>query len=85
MKAARLNILATAAALMLLSGMFYAVPAGPRTHRTVTRDAEVTSVPSPVVDDSPINPDTAGKIKPRDNGRNVNPGKQPPKRRVIRR
>jgi hypothetical protein len=85
MKTARLNIIATAAALVLTAGMFFNVPAGQRVHRAAARDAEVTSVPAPVVDDSPINPDTAGKIKPRDNGRNVIPGNQPPKRRVMRR
>jgi hypothetical protein len=85
MKSARFQIFAIAAALVLLSGMYYAVPAGPRVHRTVTRNAEVTSVPAPVVDDTPINPDTAGKIKPRDNRRNDIPEKQSPKRRTNRR
>jgi hypothetical protein len=84
MKTTLLHTVTIAAALLFLSGMLYEVPAGQR-HRTVTRNPEVTSVPAPVVDDSPINPDTAGKIKPRDNRGNVPFDRQPPKRRMIRR
>jgi hypothetical protein len=85
MKTARLNIIATAAALVLTAGMFFNVPAGQRVHRAVTRDAEVTSVPAPFVDDSPINPDTAGKIKIRSDSRNDKPINKLPKRRMSRR
>ena len=84
MKTTRLLTITIAAALLFLSGMLYTVPAGQR-YRTVTRNTEVTSVPAPVVDDTPINPDTAGKIKPRDNRRNVVPDRQQQKRRVNRR
>ncbi|MBN1130822.1 MAG: hypothetical protein JXA71_17670 [Chitinispirillaceae bacterium] len=86
MKSARLHILATAAVLVLLGGMFYTAPAGQRVHRPITRDAEVTTIPAPVVDDTPINPDTAGKIKPRGNRGNASlPDNQQPKRRSNRR
>jgi len=85
MKTTRLNTIATAAAVLLLSGMLFAVPAGQRTRRTMTRDAEMTSTPAPVVDDTPINPDSVGKIKRTDGQKNVNQEKQPPKRRINRR
>jgi hypothetical protein len=84
MKTTRLLTLAIAAALLFLSGMFYSVPAGQR-QRTVTRKTEVTSMPAPVVDDSPINPDTVGKIRIRSDSKNNRPVNKPPKRRVIRR
>lgn len=86
MKTIRLHTLATAAAaLMLLSGMYFAAPAGQRTHRTATRDAQVTSTPAPVVDDTPINPDTDGKIRPGNGRKNTAPANKPPQRRAIRR
>ena len=87
MKSARLPITTlAAAALVLLSGMYFAAPAGPRMNRTVTRDAEVTTTPAPVVDDTPINPDTAGRIKTGDSPRNVKPAAQQHlKRRINRR
>jgi hypothetical protein len=86
MKTTRLHTIATAAAvLMLLSGMLLAAPAGQRTHRTMTQDTETTSIPIPVVDDTPINPDTVGKTKPADGQKKVNQVKQSPKRRVPRR
>jgi hypothetical protein len=86
MKTTRLHTIATAAAVLtLLSGMLFAAPAGQRTHRTMTRDAEVTTIPAPVVDDTPINPDTVGKIKREDGQKNVNQAKQLPKRRINRR
>jgi hypothetical protein len=84
MKTTRLLTITIAAALLFLSGIFYSAPAGQR-YRTVTRNTEVTSVPAPVVDDTPINPDTAGKLRP-GNGRNdAKPINKPPKRRMIRR
>jgi hypothetical protein len=86
MKTTRLHTIATAAAVLtLLSGMLFAAPAGQRTTRTMTRDAEVTTVPAPVVDDTPINPDTVGKTKRSNDQRNVNQVKQLPKRRTNRR
>jgi hypothetical protein len=85
MNSARLHTIATAAVLVLLGGMFFTAPAGQRVHRPATRDVEVATIPAPVVDDTPINPDTAGKIKPRDNRKNFPPEKQPPKRRANRR
>jgi len=86
MKTTRLpTIAATAAVLMLFSGMYFTAPAGQRTHRTMTQDAEVTSIPAPVVDDTPINPDTVGKIKRADGQKNVNQVKRLPKRRINRR
>jgi hypothetical protein len=86
MKTARLHTIATAAAvLMLLSGMYFAAPAGQRTHRTMMRDAEVTSIPAPVVDDTPINPDTVGKIKHDNDQKNVNQVKPPLRKKINRR
>jgi hypothetical protein len=85
MKPAKLTTIAIAATILLLSGTLCAVPAGQRMHRAVTRDAEITSVPAPVVDDTPINPDSAGKIKPRDIPKNEKPANKVPKRRMIRR
>jgi len=87
MKSTRLHpITIAAAALVLLSGMYFAAPAGPRVNRVVTRDAEVTTTPAPVVDDTPINPDTAGRIKSGDASRNFKPAaQQHQKRRINRR
>jgi hypothetical protein len=85
MKSTQLFTITIAAALVLLSGVYFSAPAGQRANRTIPRGAVVTTVPAPVVDDTPINPDTSAKIKPRDNPNNNVPVKQPPRRRTLRR
>ncbi len=81
MKAARIFTLAIAAALVLLAGTFSAASAG----RRVIRNAETTaSVPAPVVDETPINPDTGVKIKPQNSPKNNPQGNLPPKKRFRR-
>ncbi len=91
MKSARLHAIAIlTAGLVLMSGFYYSVPAGQgnrftRTNRVVTRDTGISSTPSPVVDDTPINPDTFSNTKGGIVPKNDKPVKPMPKRRVIRR
>lgn len=71
----------TIASIVLLSGIFYAVPAGqrhhfPGTNRVVTQDTGVAGSPAPVVDDTPINPDSSTRVKSGGASRNVGPVKQ---------
>jgi hypothetical protein len=89
MKTTLLHTAVIAAALLFLSGMAYEAPAAKR-RPAATPNARVTGVPAPVVDDSPINPDTAKKVRIRRDQKNDRPAKKPattrpPKRRAIRR
>jgi hypothetical protein len=86
MKSTQLHITTlAAAALVLLSGMYFAASAGQGVNRVVTRDAEVTATPAPVVDDTPINPDTAGRIKSGNASRNFKPAAQQHQKKRINR
>ena len=63
--------------LIFMSGMYYTVPAG-QWHRSSaeTKDTNVASSPAPVVDDTPINPDSSARIKSGDASRNSGPVKR---------
>ena len=88
MKSARLNTIAilTAGLLMIAGGLSFPVHAGQRayfqrTNRVVVKD----STPAPVVDDTPINPDTSTRMKPNTGFRNERQLPLPVKRRGNRR
>jgi hypothetical protein len=82
------RMMITIASIVLLSGIFYAVPAGqghhfPGTNRVVTQDTGVAGSPAPVVDDTPINPDSSARIKSGGASRNFGPVKQQQNKRKM--
>lgn len=89
MKSARLNkiaILTAAAGLLIVAGLSFPVQAGQRAHfQRTTKVAVKDSSPAPVVDDSPINPDTSTRIKHSTGFRNERQLPPPAKRRINRR